>query len=170
MDNSFSLAESVTAKIHSSMANTALVLDAFVIGQWVDNRPPTSVFVTFGSAAQKTTFFKKIAKTILEKREGADKLKGISCRDAFPREHIMEAKRMAQKGFSLRQKGQVAAFRVVARGPACIPVLEVRVRHTNNMRGRWEIFTGEGQQPAKAVAAAEAAAPTAVTTTPRRGA
>jgi hypothetical protein len=56
---------------------------------------------------------------------------------------VMESKRLAQKGFTLRQNGQVATFRVVARGPACIPVLEVRARLANNMRGRWEIFKSQ---------------------------
>ena len=44
----------------------------------------------------------------------------------------------------------------------CIPVVEVRARHTNSMRGQWEAY-----KPVEA--AATAAALTAMTTTPRRG-
>ena len=47
----FSLGENTTAQIHRLMGHTVLVLDAFSIGQWVDNKAPTTVFVTFGSVA-----------------------------------------------------------------------------------------------------------------------
>jgi hypothetical protein len=147
INNGYGLAENITAQIHRCMAHTVLVLDAFTIGQWVENRPPTSVFVTFGSVAQKATFFRVLARTIQERKTGWEQLRGISCRDAFPKEYVMESKRLAQKGFALRQNGKAAAFRVVARGPACIPVLEVR-NGGNGGRGRWEIFkTVERPQP-----------------------
>jgi hypothetical protein len=139
-DNGYGLAENITAQIHRCMGYTVLVLDAFTVGQWVGNRPPTSVFVTFRSVAQKAQFFKVLARVIAENREGADIMRGISCRDAFPRELVEEARSLAQKGFDLRKNGKVAAFRVVARGPACIPVLEVRARLANNARGRWEVY------------------------------
>ena len=142
-DNGYGLAENITAQIHRCMAHTVLVMDAFTIGQWVNNKPPSSVFVTFGSVAQKATFFRVLARCIQEKKPGYEQLRGISCRDAFPKEFVLESKRLAQKGFVLRQNGQVAAFRVVARGPACIPVLEVRARLQGNARGRWEIFKSQ---------------------------
>jgi len=149
INNGYGLAENITAQIHRCMAHTVLVLDAFTIGQWVENRPPTSVFVTFESVAQKATFFKVLARTIQERKIGWEQLRGISCRDAFPKEYVMESKRLAQKGFALRQNGKAAAFRVVARGPACIPVLEVRAGGAaSGGRGRWEIFkTVERPQP-----------------------
>ena len=167
VSNGYGLAENITAQIHRCMAHTVLVLDAFTIGQWVDNKPPCSVFVTFGSVAQKATFFKVLARTIQERKTGWEQLKGISCRDAFPKEYIMESKRLAQKGFSLRQNGKAAAFRVVARGPACIPVLEVRAAGAaNGVRGRWEIFrTTERPQPVVPQPGTAAAA-TAATTPP----
>ena len=164
VNNGYGLAENITAQIHRCMAHTVLVLDAFTIGQWVENKPPSSVFVTFGSVAQKATFFKVLARTIQERKTGWEQLRGISCRDAFPREHIDESKRLAQKGFALRQNGKAAAFRVVARGPACIPVLEVRTEGGNGSRGRWEIFrTMERPQPVvpqPGTAAAAATPPT----------
>jgi len=142
-DNGYGLAENITAQIHRCMAHTVLVMDAFTIGQWVNNKPPSSVFVTFGSVGQKATFFRVLARSIQEQKPGYEQLRGISCRDAFPKEFVLESKRLAQKGFVLRQNGQVAAFRVVARGPACIPVLEVRARLQGNARGRWEIFKSQ---------------------------
>jgi len=172
-NNGYGLAENITAQIHRCMAHTVLVLDAFSIGQWVDNKPPSSVFVTFGSVAQKATFFRVLARTIQERKTGWEQLKGISCRDAFPKEYIMESKRLAQKGFALRQNGKAAAFRVVARGAACIPVLEVRAAGAaNGARGRWDIFRTVERpqpvvpQPGTAAAAAVATAATAATTPP----
>jgi len=140
INNGFSLAENTTAQIHRLMGHAVLVLDAFYIGQWVDKKPPTSVFVTFGSVAQKASFFRVMAKVIQEKKTGWERISGISCRDAFPKERLVEAKRLTQKGFQLRQNGQVATFRVVAKGPSCIPTLEVRSRRSNKERGRWETF------------------------------
>ena len=105
INNGFSLAENTTAQIHRLTGHTVLVLDAFTIGQWVDNKAPTSVFVTFGSVAQKVTFFKVMAKNIQEKRAGWERINGISCRDAFPKERMAEAKRLTQKGVGLRQGG-----------------------------------------------------------------
>ena len=147
LNNSVSLAEHITAQIHKRFGQAVLVMDAFPVGQWVDNNPPTSVFVTFGSVAQKATFFKMMAMAIQDKKNGWEKLNGISCRDAFPKKMMAEAKRLTQKGFSLRQNGQVATFRVVARGPACAPVLEVKAKTASNMRGRWEIFKEKEAPP-----------------------
>jgi len=150
-DNGYGLAENITAQIHRCMAHTVLVLDAFTIGQWINGREPTSVFVTFGSVAQKGTFFRVLARVIGEKKEGWEMLRGISCRDAFPREHMEESRSLAQKGFSLRNNGQAAAFRVVARGPACIPVLEIKARLANNGRGRWEVYRERERRPVVAM-------------------
>lgn len=158
MNNGLTIAENVTAQIHRCMSHTVCVLDAFAIGQWQNNRPPTSVFVTFGSPAQKATFFKALARVIADRKAGWEMLKGISCRDAFPRALVNESKRLAQKGFALRQNGKIAAFRVVARGPSCIPVLEVRARLANNASGRWEVFkTTERPQPVVPMPGTEAA-------------
>jgi len=74
-----------------------------------------------------------LAMTIQNKKNGWEKLNSISCRDAFPKKMMAEAKTLAQKGFGLRQSGKVASFRVVARGPTCGPVLEVRARMANKM-------------------------------------
>ena len=46
--NSFSLAEILMAQMLKSMDHTMLVLDAFPVGQLVDNKLPNSMFVTFG--------------------------------------------------------------------------------------------------------------------------
>ena len=108
INNSFSLAENTTAQIHRLTGHATLVLDAFAVGQ-VD-KEPTSIFVTFGSVAHKATFFRVMAKTIAERRTRWERISGISCRDAFPKEKMAEAKRITEKGFILRRSGRVAAF------------------------------------------------------------
>ncbi len=55
-----------------------------------------------------------------------EKMKAISCRDAFPKKYINEAKRPVQKGNVLKRNSQANSFRVVTQGPGCIPVLQVR--------------------------------------------
>jgi hypothetical protein len=55
-------------------------------------------------------------------------LGGISCRDAFPKDKVSDAKALVDKGMGLKRNGKIAAFTVVARGPGCIPVLKVRYR------------------------------------------
>ena len=157
LSDKHSLAEHITAWVHINVP-TVTIMDAFMVGQAVD-KPATSVFVTFGSATQKVTFFRMLAKTIQDKRNGWEKLNSISCRDAFPKRMMAEAKKLAQKGFSLRQSGKVANFRVVARGPACNPTLEVRTRMANNMRGRWENFKEMESSPTRPQAVAAAATP-----------
>ena len=52
------LAERVTMAIHGLARGAVAVLDAFTLGRWDAQTPPTAVMVTFGSRMQKTTFFK----------------------------------------------------------------------------------------------------------------
>jgi hypothetical protein len=54
------------------------------------------------------------------------RMRVISCRDAFPKSLVADSVALSQKGKMLKDQGTVASFRVVARGPGCIPVLQVR--------------------------------------------
>ncbi len=65
---------------------------------------------------------------------------GISCRDAFPKDKVTEAKALVEKGMGLKRNGKIAAFRVVARGPGCIPVLEARYRGRDGHTYGWEVW------------------------------
>jgi hypothetical protein len=127
------LAEKVTVGIHHMTGGGVAILDAYTLGRWDSPTPVNSVLVTFGSRAQKSTFFKILAK----KATHDPKLRAISCRDAFPKKLVKDSKALADKGNSLRTSGAIASFRVVARGLGCIPVLEVKG------------WTGEGQREAK---------------------
>jgi hypothetical protein len=134
------LAEKVTVGIHHMTGGSVAVLDAYSLGRWDSPTPVNSVLVTFGSRAQKSTFFKLLAK----KANNDPKLRAISCRDAFPKKLVKESKALADKGNSLRTSGAIASFRVVARGMGCIPVLEVKGWNGEGRReARWRVYTEE---------------------------
>ena len=138
--SNFNLAEKVTMAVHSLTAGCATVIDAYALGRWDSPTPATAVLVTFGSRTQKTTFFK-----ILARRAATDqKLKFISCRDAFPKRYVHAAKDLAQRGSTLRTQGNVASFRIVARGPGCFPVLEVKGWDQEGKReSRWKVYIND---------------------------
>jgi hypothetical protein len=137
------LAEKVTVGIHHMTGGAVAVLDAYSLGRWDSPTPVNSVLVTFGSRAQKSTFFKLLAK----KAHADPKLRAISCRDAFPKKLVRDSKVLADKGNSLRSSGTIASFRVVARGMGCIPVLEVKGWNEGGQREpRWRVFS-EAPQP-----------------------
>jgi hypothetical protein len=138
------LAEKVTVAIHQLTAGSVAVLDAYTLGRWDSPTPVSAVLVTFGSRTQKTTFFK-----ILARRASQDqRLRLISCRDAFPRKLVKDAKELADKGNGLRKAGAIAAFRVVARGSGCFPILEVKGWAAEGRReARWRIHEEETPLP-----------------------
>ncbi len=51
----YSLAERVTAAVHRICGGMFNVVDAFVVGAWQEGRMPSSVYLSFGSAQQKST-------------------------------------------------------------------------------------------------------------------
>ena len=137
-EGEMNLAEKVTMAIHQMAGGAVSVLDAFVLGRWIEQSPPTAVMVTFGSRSQKTTFFKILAKRV----SGDAKLRNISCRDAFPKKLVESAKEIAKKGGMLKNTGEIAAFRVVARGPGCVPILEVKGALDGGRReAKWRIYS-----------------------------
>jgi hypothetical protein len=94
---------------------------------------PSSVYRSFGSAQQKSTFFRIMANRI---RFGNDAAR----RDAFLKALILKAKRLKQRGMELRINGEVVSFKVEARGLGCIPVLEVRERTPGGQTARWAVY------------------------------
>jgi hypothetical protein len=136
----YNLAERVTCMVHRICGGMINVVDCFTVGAWQEGRMPSSVYLSFGSAQQKSTFFRIMANRIRFGNEAAQSIRVLACRDAFPKEYIPEAKRLAQRGMSLRMNGEVASFRVVARGLGCIPVLETRDRATGGQTARWAVY------------------------------
>ena len=141
------LAERVTRAIHAMSDGAVTVLDSYSLGRWDSPTPSSAVLVVFGSRTQKTTFFK-----LLARRAPMDqKVREISCRDAFPKKYVHVAKDLAQRGSSLRTQGKIASFRIVARGNGCFPVLEVKGRDERGRKEtRWRVYVnkerGEGEE------------------------
>ncbi len=138
----YSLADRATAAVHKLTCGIVTVQEAFPLGQWKMGQPPTSVDMTFGSTRRKTCFFRVLANKMRAAGGQGGRpmpLGGISCRDAFPKDKVNDAKALVEKGMGLKRNGKIAAFRVVARGPGCIPVLEARYRRCDGRSYSWEV-------------------------------
>jgi hypothetical protein len=96
---------------------------------------PRSLYLSFRSAQQKSTFFWILANRIRFGNEAARSIRVLVCRDVFPKDLIPESKRLAQKGMSQKMNGMIASFRVVARGLGCVPVLDLRQRRGHQLEG-----------------------------------
>jgi hypothetical protein len=140
----YSLADRATAAVHKMTGGMVTVQEAFPLGQWKMGQAPTSVYMTFGSARQKTCFFRVLANKMrvaaAQANGGPTPLGGISCRDAFPKDKVNDAKALVDKGMGLKRSGKIVAFRVVARGPGCLPVLEARHRGRDGLSYGWEVW------------------------------
>jgi hypothetical protein len=97
MTMGYSLAERVTAAVHRICGGMINVVDCFAVGAWQEGRMPSSVYLSFGSAQQKSMFFRIMANRIRFGNEAARSIRVLACRDAFPKELIPDAKRLAQK-------------------------------------------------------------------------
>ena len=75
-------------------------------------------------------------------------LKGVAFRDCFPKELIPDSQRLFQEGMMLKKNGQVELFKVVARGPGVIPVLEVRKKASGGGLTKWEVSVGSDEKNA----------------------
>ena len=72
-------------------------------------------------------------------------MKAISCRDAFPKQYLQQAKELAREGGELKAGGRIVASRVIARGYGCIPELEIKGLAGDGKREtRWRVHQEEG--------------------------
>ena len=139
----YNLAEQVTETLHTMCRSMICVMEAYPLGQWKDGKPPSSVCVVLGSPRQKGVIFKSIAGHMRAETAIGKALKGVAIRDCFPKELIPDSQRLVQKGLMLKKNGQVELFKVVARGPGVIPVLEVRKKANGGGLTKWEVFETE---------------------------
>ena len=146
----YNLAEKVTETLHTMCRSMICVMEAYPMGQWKDGKPPTSVCVVLGSPRQKGVIFRTIAGNMRAETAIGKALKGVAIRDCFPKELIPDSQRLFQKGMMLKKNGQVELFKVVARGPGVIPVLEVRKKANSGGLTKWEVFETQmkSSQPA----------------------
>ncbi len=57
----YGLADRATAVVNKLTCGMVTVQEVFPLGQWKMGQPPTLVYMTFGSARQKTCFFRVLA-------------------------------------------------------------------------------------------------------------
>ena len=57
----YTLAEQVTESLHTMCRSMICVMEAYTLGKWKDDKPPTSVCVVLGSARQNGIIFRTIA-------------------------------------------------------------------------------------------------------------
>ena len=87
--------------------------------------------------------FRAIAGHIKAKTAIGKALGGVAFRDCFPKELIPDSQRLVQQGKALKNNGQVEVFKVVARGPGVIPVLEVKRKASGGGLTKWEVFKSQ---------------------------
>ena len=141
----YNLAEMVTETLHTMCRSMICVMEAYTLGKWNADTPPTSVCVVLGSARQKGVIFRAIAGHIKAKTAIGKALGGVAFRDCFPKELIPDSQRLVQQGKALKNNGQVELFKVVARGPGVIPVLEVKRKARGGGLTKWEVFKSQMQ-------------------------
>ena len=144
----YNLAEKVTETLHTMCRSMICVMEAYTLGQWKDGNPPTSVCVVLGSPRQKGVIFRAVAGNMKAKTAIGNALKGVAIRDCFPKELIPDSQRLFQEGMMLKKNGQVELFKVVARGPGVIPVLEVRKKASGGGLTKWEVSVGSDEKNA----------------------
>lgn len=143
----YGLAERTTAAVFRVTMGMVQVRDAYVLGRWNANNPPTTVVVEFGSTAQKATFYRTVARVTQSNSEWGKNMRAISCRDAFPKKYVGDAQRLIQEGKALRDSDKVTAFRVSAQGPGCLPVLQVRLRGSRGQKNyKWTAWLQKEKQ------------------------
>jgi hypothetical protein len=101
----YSLADRATAAVHKLTCGIVTVQEAFPLGEWKMGQPPTLVYMIFGSARQKTCFFRVLANKMRAAASQANgrptPLGGISYRDAFPKEKVNDAKAKVKRSLKL---------------------------------------------------------------------
>jgi hypothetical protein len=91
---------------------------------------PMTVKVVLSDPMQKGTLFRSLAYAKVEMPELYEMFRGVAFRDCFPRRHREEVKKLVAEGLEMKNAGEVAAFRVVARGPSCNPVLQKKMKNS----------------------------------------
>ncbi len=129
-----------TAAIHKMTKNMVTITETYTIGQDNNNKAPTSVYVTLRSQQQKKTFWCCLAAHTRASPGAKKNISNISVQDAFPKEKKEEARNLVQQGIKLLKKSEIAAYRVINRGPECTPVLETKLFDDKGRPGGWGAY------------------------------
>jgi hypothetical protein len=96
---------------------------------------PRVMKITLGDSRQKGTLFRCLALAKKEMPEMYEMFRGVAFRDCFPLMYKQEVKEMVSAGIDLKNTGEIVAFRVVARGSGCNPVLQKKYKKQHEMAG-----------------------------------
>jgi hypothetical protein len=107
---------------------------------------PTIMKITLGDVRQKGTLFRCLAHAKKEMPDMYEMFRGVAFRDCFPLMYKEEVKKMVSAGIERKNAGEIGAFRVVARGAGCIPVLQKKVK--NSMKWHEHLLQHSGDQDA----------------------
>jgi CBS domain-containing protein len=105
---------------------------------------PMIVKVVLSDPMQKGTLFRSLAHAKVEMPEIYEMFRGVAFRDCFPQRHREEVKKMVAEGLAMKNAGEVAAFRVVARGPSCNPVLQKKTKNSYKWQEHTRRQNGQG--------------------------
>jgi hypothetical protein len=89
---------------------------------------PMTMKIVLGEPGQKGTLFRSLAAAKTDMPELYEMFRGVAFRDCFPHKYREEVKKMVAEGLDLKNNGEIAAFRVIARGAGCMPVLQKKER------------------------------------------
>jgi hypothetical protein len=119
--------EAVVHALKKMTRNLATIQSAVTLAR-TENGFPMTMKVVLGEPGQKGTLFRSLAVAKTDMPELYEMFRGVAFRDCFPHKYRGEVKKMVAEGLDLKNNGKIAAFRVIARGAGCAPVLQKKER------------------------------------------
>jgi gas vesicle protein len=136
--------EAIMDALKTMTRNLATILSVITLAR-TEKGFPMTVKVVLSDPMQKGTLFRSLAHAKTQMPDLYEMFRGVAFRDCFPQVHREEVKKMVAEGMKMKNAGEVAAFRVVARGPGCSPVLQKKLK--NSIRWREHV---RGQEAGRA--------------------
>ncbi len=134
--------ERIAEEIQLITRNRVAVQEVIAFRPREEGRPMAAKIV-LGSPRQKGVLYRMIAQHMINKTARGGNMRRVAFRDCFPREHMLSAKALVQRGMMLKKNGKITAFRVSSQGPQGVPVLQTR----QERGGRWAVhLSNQGQQ------------------------
>jgi hypothetical protein len=127
------------------MTNHTITLLSVVTMARTEEGFPRIMKITVGDAGQKGTLFRCLALAKKEMPEMYEMFRGVAFRDCFPLMYKQEVQEMVSAGIDMKNAGEIGAFRVVARGSGCNPVLQKKYKNST----KWQehiMQQGRGQE------------------------
>jgi hypothetical protein len=131
--------EAVVHALKKMTRDLATIQSAVTLAR-TENGFPMTMKVVLGEASQKGTLFRSLAAANTDMPDIYEMIRGVAFRDCFPQKYRDEVKKMVAEGRDMKTNGEIAAFRVIARGAGCVPVLQKKdkgsYRWQDHVRGQ----------------------------------